>query len=108
MKITSLIIGMLLSTFALVANDLEAVEKGSVFGQVYVNNEENVASFAEVVLDGTSYSVTTNADGSFHLAGVPSGEYQLTIHLSDKEVADLGTITVSDETSYKLKCIVFN
>jgi hypothetical protein len=49
---------------------------GEITGTVTLIGQASAAS-TQVALEGTSYTATTGADGSFHLTGVPSGVYPL-------------------------------
>lgn len=55
------------------------VGKGVVVGTVYDSIGARPLAGAEVRLDGTEYTATTNAQGAFRIAGVPAGDYVIAV-----------------------------
>jgi len=67
-------------------------QTGSVRGKVMANQE--VLSFATVVLSGTSFGASTSEDGSFLIGDVPAGDYEL-------QVRQIGYVTFKQAVEVK-------
>jgi len=106
MKTTSLIFAFLMSAVTLFASNNETSEKGYLQGQVFVNSESTTAPYAEIILEGTSYATTANADGAFKFVNIPEGMYAITVVVKDTEPVNMGVINISSEKPYNLSCFV--
>jgi len=54
-------------------------QEGSIRGHVYDEKTGEPVSFANVLVENTSFGTTTNDDGFFTVTGVPIGEYKLRV-----------------------------
>ncbi len=53
---------------------------GDIEGQILDNNDEPIeGAVVEIMIDGVSYSDTTDSDGNFEIEGVPVGTHDMTV-----------------------------
>ena len=56
-----------------------AQQKVEISGVVKVKHNDNVLSYAQVVLDGTTIGAVTDEFGQYQLTDIPVGEYKLKV-----------------------------
>lgn len=100
------LIGLFFCVVSAFASNSESKEKSFVVGKVFVNNENTVAPYAKVVLEGADVETLTQSDGSFRLSDVPVGSYRLTVVVFGEDAIDLGVLEVKKDNPSNVKCIL--
>ncbi|KAA3661202.1 MAG: TonB-dependent receptor [Calditrichaeota bacterium] len=72
-----LFVGFNLLLILLFKSELAANTYGSIHGRVYLGNEKRAEPGANILVLGTSWGTTTNAEGEFSLTRIPPGRYTL-------------------------------
>lgn len=105
-KVVLGLVVLFLSVYYSFSNNTESEDKSYIVGEVFINNENTVATGAEVALKGVGIKTVTNADGSFRLSNIPAGSYELEVKISNAEAIQLGTLEIKKDRPYSVKCFV--